>query len=77
MPMEIPDEQATLFQEVLSVLEEKGVPYAVSGAFALRQHTGICRFTKDLDLFMTANDSRFGARGTGGVKTLRGQTGAF
>lgn len=42
-----------MFRDVLTVLEEKRVPYAVSGAFALRQHTGICRFTKDLDLFMT------------------------
>jgi len=57
VPMEVPEEQATLFQEVLTVLEEKRVTYAVSGAFALRQHTGICRFTKDLDLFMTAETS--------------------
>jgi hypothetical protein len=56
--MEIPEEQATLFREVLLLLEEKHVPYAVSGAFALRQHTGICRFTKDLDLFMTGPTSR-------------------
>ncbi len=54
MPMEVPEEQASLFREVLFALERKQVPYAVSGAFALRQHTGICRFTKDLDLFMTA-----------------------
>ena len=54
MPMEVPEEQASLFREVLIALERKQVPYAVSGAFALRQHTGICRFTKDLDLFMTA-----------------------
>jgi hypothetical protein len=54
MPMEVPEEQAALFREVLIALEQKHVPYAVSGAFALRQHTGICRFTKDLDLFMTA-----------------------
>lgn len=54
IPCEVPDEQAGLFREVLIALEEKQVPYAVSGAFALRQHTGICRFTKDLDLFMTS-----------------------
>ena len=54
IPMDVPEVQATLFCDVLTVLEEKHVPYAVSGAFALRQHTGICRFTKDLDLFMTA-----------------------
>ena len=28
------------------------VPYVVSGAFALQQHTGIWRNTKDLDLFL-------------------------
>jgi hypothetical protein len=58
MPMHIPEEQGTLFREVLLILEEQHFPYAVSGAFALRQHTGICRFTKDLDLFMTAVTSR-------------------
>jgi Nucleotidyl transferase of unknown function (DUF2204) len=58
MPTDIPEEQAALFREVLTALEEKKVPYAVSGAFALRQHTGICRFTKDLDLFMTGCTSR-------------------
>jgi hypothetical protein len=55
--MEIPEEQASLYREVLTVLEEKCVPYAVSGAFALRHHTGICRFTKDLDLFLTAENA--------------------
>ena len=58
MPTQVPEEQATLFREVLTALEERHVPYAVSGAFALRAHTGICRFTKDLDLFMTAQTSR-------------------
>ncbi len=58
MPTEIPEEQASLFREVLELLEKKQVPYAVSGAFALRQHTGICRFTKDLDLFMTDRTQR-------------------
>lgn len=57
IPTEVPEEQAALFREVLTVLEEKRVPYAVSGAFALRAHTGICRFTKDLDLFLTAKTS--------------------
>ena len=57
IPTDVPEEQALLFREVLTALEEKHVPYAVSGAFALRAHTGICRFTKDLDLFMTAKTS--------------------
>ena len=43
-----------MFRDVLEALERRGVPYAVSGAFAVRQHTGICRETKDLDLFVTA-----------------------
>lgn len=38
---------------MLQALERRGLPYTVSGAFALRQHTGICRQTKDLDLFVT------------------------
>jgi predicted nucleotidyltransferase len=58
MPSEIPEEQAALFREVLVMLEEKHFAYAISGAFALRQHTGICRLTKDLDLFMTARTCR-------------------
>lgn len=32
------------------------IPYVVSGAFALQQHTGIWRDTKDLDLFLCAED---------------------
>jgi Nucleotidyl transferase of unknown function (DUF2204) len=55
--MDVPQQQASLFTEVLTALEQKRFRYAVSGAFALRQHTGICRFTKDLDLFMTAEVS--------------------
>ena len=53
-PSESPSEQVGLFRDVLEALESKLVPYAVSGAFALRHHTGICRFTKDLDLFVTS-----------------------
>lgn len=58
MPLDVPEKQATLFRDVLTALERRCIPYAVSGAFALRQHTGICRFTKDLDLFLTAENSR-------------------
>ena len=53
----MPKEQVELFRDVLEALERRGVPYTVSGAFALRQHTGICRETKDLDLFVTAANS--------------------
>jgi hypothetical protein len=54
LPADAPEEQVELFRDVLEALERRGVPYAVSGAFAVRQHTGICRETKDLDLFVTA-----------------------
>ena len=48
--------QETLYREVLLLLNQRQIPYAVSGAFALQQHTGIWRVTKDLDLFLTASD---------------------
>ncbi|MGC2449937.1 MAG: nucleotidyltransferase [Candidatus Sulfotelmatobacter sp.] len=56
-PSEQPGEQAELFRDVLNALESCRIPYAISGAFSLRQHTGICRYTKDLDLFLTAKNS--------------------
>jgi hypothetical protein len=49
----IPREQQALFREVLALLEKKSVAFAVAGAFALQEHTGIFRDTKDLDLFLT------------------------
>jgi len=51
-PPEFAPEQEQLFREVLTLLNESGVPYVISGAFALREHTGICRDTKDLDVFI-------------------------
>ena len=47
-------EQIELFHAVLQHMNEQGVPYVVSGAAALREHTGIARNTKDLDLFLPA-----------------------
>lgn len=55
-PPEIPEKQESLFREVLTALEEKKVPFVVSGAFALQKHTGIYRSTKDLDVFLEAQD---------------------
>ena len=45
-----------MFRDVLMLLEEKQVPFAISGAFALQQHSGIYRNTKDLDIFLPAKD---------------------
>ena len=55
---QFPAEQEALFREVLQLLNDKQVPYAVSGAFALHRHTGIWRNTKDLDLFLTAENAK-------------------
>jgi Nucleotidyl transferase of unknown function (DUF2204) len=48
--------QAALYRGVLIELNRARIPYVVSGAFALQQHTGIWRVTKDLDLFLTAEN---------------------
>ena len=56
-PLDIPEKQETLFREVLTLLEQKNISYAVAGAFALREHTGICRDTKDLDVFLTSENA--------------------
>jgi Nucleotidyl transferase of unknown function (DUF2204) len=51
---DFPLEMRSLFCEVLGHLNRVNVPYVVAGAFALQQHTGIWRDTKDLDLFLPA-----------------------
>jgi hypothetical protein len=45
-------EQLAMYVEVLSLFRARRIPFAVSGAFALHEHTGIFRDTKDLDLFL-------------------------
>lgn len=49
-------EQETLFREVMELMNRNKVQCVVSGAFALHEHTGIWRDTKDLDLFMPAQE---------------------
>jgi hypothetical protein len=55
-PPVFPPEQERLFREVLQLMNTSKIPYVVSGAFALGQHTGIWRNTKDLDLFLAPED---------------------
>jgi len=52
----LPPEATSLYSEVLQAMNQHGVPYAVAGAFALQKYTGIWRLTKDLDIFMKAED---------------------
>jgi hypothetical protein len=55
-PPEFAPEQHRMFVEVLRLFEKHKIPFAVCGAFALHQHTGIWRDTKDLDLFLTHDE---------------------
>ena len=54
VPPELPERQEALDREVLAALEQQRIPFAVAGAFALLQHAGTCRTTKDLDLFLAS-----------------------
>src|SRR5689334_11459633 len=49
-------QQESLFREVIGLLERNHVPFVISGAFALHEHTGIWRDTKDLDLFLPTQE---------------------
>jgi hypothetical protein len=55
-PPEFCKQQESLFREVIQLLENNRVPFVISGAFALHEHTGIWRDTKDLDLFLPAQE---------------------
>jgi Uncharacterised nucleotidyltransferase len=56
-PQRLPRKQEEFFRDVLMLLETERIPLAVSGAFALQLHTGICRDTKDLDIFLSPQDA--------------------
>ncbi|MGI9183135.1 MAG: hypothetical protein ACR2H9_21870 [Longimicrobiaceae bacterium] len=48
----IPDEEREKYKRALQALNRSGAPYIVTGAYAIYEHTGIYRETKDLDLFV-------------------------
>ncbi len=52
----LPPKAISLYRDVLEAMNERGIPYAVAGAFALQKYTGIRRRTKDLDLFLKPTD---------------------
>lgn len=56
-PQPLPKKKEDLFRDVLILLEEKAIPIAVAGAFALQDHCGIWRNTKDLDIFLPAENA--------------------
>jgi hypothetical protein len=47
----IPEEERVVYKRALEALNSAAVPYVVAGAYAIYEHTGIYRKTKDLDLF--------------------------
>ena len=47
----IPDTEREVYKRALEALNTAGVPFVVAGAYAIYEHTGIYRQTKDLDLF--------------------------
>jgi hypothetical protein len=49
----IPEQERELYKSALGALNEAGVPCVVAGAYAIYEHAGIIRQTKDLDLFLT------------------------
>ena len=47
----IPEEEREIYKRALGALNAEGVSYVVAGAYAIYEHTGIYRQTKDLDVF--------------------------
>jgi hypothetical protein len=47
----IPEQERDIYKRALEAVNAAGVPYIVAGAYAIYEHTGIYRKTKDLDLF--------------------------
>ena len=47
----IPDAERDVYKRALDALNTAGLRYVVAGAYAIYEHTGIYRKTKDLDLF--------------------------
>ncbi len=52
----LPADQSRVYREALTVLNRSGLRYAVGAAFARYVYTNIWRQTKDLDVFVTADD---------------------
>jgi hypothetical protein len=48
----VPDAERELYKVALGALNAAGIGYVVAGAYAIYEHTGIYRETKDLDIFV-------------------------
>src|SRR5262245_61838794 len=47
----IPEHERDVYRRALEALNAAAIPFVVAGAYAIYEHTGIYRKTKDLDLF--------------------------
>jgi hypothetical protein len=47
----IPEHEREIYKLALDTLSQTGIPYVVTGAYAIYEYTGIYRDTTDLDLF--------------------------
>jgi hypothetical protein len=50
------DPELAFYARVMELLGDAHVPFLIGGAACLQHHTGICRDTKDLDLFIHERD---------------------
>jgi hypothetical protein len=48
----IPEEEREKYKRAIAALNGGGIPFIVTGAYAIYEYTGIYRETKDLDLFV-------------------------
>ncbi|MBA2664231.1 MAG: nucleotidyltransferase [Bradymonadaceae bacterium] len=53
---ELRPQAADFYRQVLEILQREQLPFLVGGAFALTCYTDVCRYTKDLDLFVRQSD---------------------
>jgi hypothetical protein len=53
-PPDFTPEALQCYRKALEALQAAKIPYAITGAFALHQHTGIWRVTKDIDVVLEA-----------------------
>ncbi len=51
-----PEEAVAFYEESLRLLKESGIPFLLSGTYAVTAYTGIRRPTKDLDVFCKPGD---------------------
>jgi predicted nucleotidyltransferase len=52
-----PPEAEAFYSEVLQLMARSGIPFLLSGTYALSSYTGIDRPTKDVDVFAKAGDA--------------------